>query len=129
MDHKKELERDYSLPKNLYHETLWYIKRYPEMKTEYENSIGKSVEADGQPKGTGISDPTARDASLRVYLRRQIDPVEKALKKIPEGYREGIINNICHGEKYPDYANEKTWKRWKRRFVFYVAQERIKQNV
>lgn len=117
------MERDYKLPKELYMQTLWFIRRYPAARLEYENCIGKSVEQDGQPHGFGISDPTARDAALRIYLRRQFEPVDKALTAIPPEYRKGLMDNIIEREPYPDYADLTTWKRWKRRLVFFVAAE------
>jgi len=111
----------YTLPKVVYKKIFWIVRDYPQNKVRYANCIGKAAEQDGQPRGTGTSDPTERDAEIRVQLSREIDPVDKALEKIPSEYRKPVLQNCIYGKRFPDCASIATWKVWKRRFMYYVA--------
>ena len=121
------MERDYKLDKEVYFETIWYIRQYPELKAKYDSCFWHSGNMDGQPKGTQIGSPTERDASLRVYLGSKLAPIEHGRDKLPIEYQTGVFRNIVYREPFPDYADTATWKRWKRRFVYFVAKERERQ--
>lgn len=98
------------------------IMTYPYKKLEYENCIFKSKEQDGQPRGNQTSDSTFNDVNARLKIySRFLEPVELALDEIPEEYRQGLINKIAFGQREPDYAADITWKRYRRRFRYYVA--------
>lgn len=115
----------YKLEHNLYWQTIWFIRGYPNALFDYQMCIGKSKEQDGMPNGSGISDPTPREAELRIKYGERIEPIEKALEKVPCEYRKPLLENIIYGAKmkpYPDYASTSTWKRWRRRFVYWVAE-------
>ena len=85
----------YRIPRDSWGIIERVIRRYPESKREleiYENDIiYSSPENDGQPKGTGVGDPTARKAEklmsdARVQrLHREVDAVESVYNlMIPE---------------------------------------------
>jgi len=113
--------KSYVLPKTLYYKSIAVIKDYPRMMLDYKFAIGHSVEQDGQPHGTKISDPTADDAQKLWQLSTQIEAVEKALGKIPKEYQKAILEKIVNRKPYPDYAALNTWKKWKQRMVYYTA--------
>lgn len=48
--------------------------------------------------------------------------IEEALGLIPEFFREPVLNNIIYGCRYPLGADERTFRRYKQRFVYYVAK-------
>ncbi len=112
----------YKLPKEVYHRTQWLIRDYPRLKAEYEAAINQSPVMDGQPKGTGISDPTEREAELRLKYGEDVSAIEKGFSRVPEEYRKGLYEAIVLRKRYPDYAGLSTWKRWRQRLVFYVAK-------
>lgn len=118
----------YRLSKEEYQETIWYIRRYPEFKERYNDMLLASKSSDGQPRGSGIGDPTATLAIKTAAVHSRMKPIENSLTKIPEEYRNAILENIINRKPYPSYADTSTWKRWKRRFVFYVAIERRKNE-
>lgn len=118
------MERDYKLEKEVYYETIWYIRQYPSMLKEYEGLIWKSSANDGQPRGTTIGDPTESAAERLATLSERISPIQKGLERVPKEYRKGLLENIINRVPYPYYADITTWRRWRRRFVFYVAMER-----
>lgn len=112
----------YELPKEVYMQTLWFIRTYPQMKEEYTDLIEKAHVMDGQPRGTDIGDPTGQMAVKRAELAAKIKAVENAMTEIPGEYRMTILDSIVFRTPYKDYANIKTWKNWRRRFVFFVAK-------
>ena len=116
--------KKYKLPKEVYMQTLWAIRDYPRLKEEYDSLFGRAPIMDGQPKGTTPGDPTGSIAIKSAELSSKIAAVEKALNRIPEEYREGVMNSIVYRADYPDYAHDNTWKTWRQRFVFYVARNK-----
>lgn len=122
-DYQAKKNNKYILPDYLYKEILCIIRGHEERLEDYLNKIEESpAPADGQPRGTRISDPTAEKAANLEALHRDIRAYEKALEAIPEEYHKGILDNLIKRKRYPDYANRKTWQKWKRRLVWQVAR-------
>ena len=63
--------------------------------------IQRAPEIDGQPKGTGTSDPVAAAAERREKVTAEIRIVEGALEQIPEKYRHAVLRNAC--DQVPAY--------------------------
>lgn len=118
------MERDYKLEKSNYYETLWYIRQYPLMLKERSALLGVKGVSYGGVKGTSISDPTPEQADKLFKLNERIRPIEEALEKVPEEYQKGLMDNIIKRKRYPDYADTSTWKRWRRRLIYWVAKGR-----
>ena len=116
------MSNKYVLSKNCYFKTIWFIREYNEKKEEY-NTISWSFSVmDGQPRGNAISRPTERRGEKAIKLALELDAIEKALARLPEYYREPVLNNILYKKHWPDMADPKTYKKYKRQFVYYVAK-------
>lgn len=101
---------------------LWLIRDYPNIKAKVEDMDGfGSGSSDGGPRSTVPHSSTQDVAIRRAELSWQLDIVEKAMQQIPEEYRAGVWNNIVKRERFPDTASFKAWKRWRQRFIWYVA--------
>lgn len=120
--------RDYysknsDMPEDLYRQTLWMIKGYDRMKTEYDNAIWDSPEPpDGQPRGGNTGDPTSREGLKRAELFRKLQAIEQAKLSLPEDYRDGVWNNVLYKTPYPKSAHRKTWWQYKTAFILRVAR-------
>lgn len=120
--------RDYYLknsdmPEDLYRQTLWMIKGYDRMKTEYDNAIWDSPEPpDGQPRGGNTGDPTSREGLKRAELFRKLQAIEQAKLYIPECYRDGVWNNVLYKTPYPRAGHRSTWWHYKAAFIRRVAE-------
>lgn len=88
----------YILPHNLYMRMVYMIRDYERMK----NIAGKLKNC---------------------QIETEIEAVETALEKIPEFYRLPIYQNVVDGERYPVGADERTFRRYKQKFIYYVAKE------
>lgn len=97
---------------------------YPYALSQRESLLYQNHVSDGQPRGNSTSDPTAQIAIRISKWEDIIIPIEKGLKRIPVEYQAGLLANIIHRKPYPYYADTCTWKRWKRRLVYYIAQEK-----
>lgn len=117
------MERDYKLDKEERQETIWRIKRYPKLLKERSAILGTKGVSYGGVRGTSISDPTAEQASKLERVNDQIRPIEAGLKHIPEEYQKGLMDNIVYKIPYPYFAHPSTWKRWKRRLLYWVFWE------
>ena len=113
------MRNSYYLEKNVYYQTVWFIRGHEDRKAKYESLFFPSG-GDG-PRGSDISDPTGTMALNRGGLELDIAAVAEALDRIPHAYQSGIYLSITERKRFPDYAGTKTWKHWKRRFIYYVA--------
>lgn len=109
----------------LWRKTLFVIRDYDRLKTEYNDRIdeGMSPGSDtpgGKTNRTG--DPTGMKAVKLAVISEQIRAIEKAKLVIPYAYMEGVWNSIQYGTKYPAYADRHTFGRWKRIYVWEVAK-------
>lgn len=101
---------------------LWLIRDYPNIKARVEDMDGYgSGASDGGPRSTVPHSSTQDIAIRRADISWQLDIVDKAIEVVPEEYRVGIWNNILRRERFPNTASLKAWKRWKQRFIWYVA--------
>ncbi len=120
--------RDYQpnsnpLPRTVWNQCLCLVRDYNRLYEEYECAIHDSPPPpDGQPKSGGTGDPTGREAIKRVQMSIRLRAVENALYIIPEEYREGVWDNITKHQQYPDDAADRTYKRWKARFIKKIAE-------
>lgn len=115
------MEKEYLLPKEEYYETLWYIRRYPRFLQERNMILQGRGQSYGNPRGTEVGDPTAITAIKLEKVDIKIKPIKEALEMIPKEYQKGVLEAVIYRKRYPDYADTSTWKRWRRRFVYWVA--------
>lgn len=111
----------YSMPKNLYMETYYAIKSYPEIVMELEYALTNNSTTFGDPKSSDISNYPERYMLRHEEMIRKRDAIDEAISIIPEEYREAIIDNIFFGKPYPLYASRSTYSRWKHRFIYEVS--------
>ena len=85
-----------------YRELLHFCRQYPEWKTEANSLLGiRAIKADGQPHGTGKSDPVAMAAERREKLIEKISIVDECARMIEDGgWYAAIIQNVCIGKSY-----------------------------
>lgn len=90
------------ISKDRYQELLHYCRQYPEWKTEANSLLGiKAVKMDGQPHGSGKSDPVAMAAERRDRLLNKIQLVDACAREIGGGeWYAAIIQNVCIGRPY-----------------------------
>lgn len=90
------------ISKDRYQELLHYCRQYPEWKTEANSLLGiRAVKMDGQPHGSGKSDPVAMAAERRDRLLNKIQLVDDCAREIGGGeWYAAIIQNVCIGRPY-----------------------------
>lgn len=110
----------YVLEKTIYARVLAVVRDYPRMC-----AAQKAALASVPVSGRGGSDPTAAKAQRIERLDADIRAVHGALARIPQEYHAGILDNIIF--RVPmiriEGASEKTWSRWKSRFLYEVAAQ------
>lgn len=117
------MERDYKLEKWRYYEVLWFIRGYPTYLKERMNLLGLKGVSYGGIRSPSVGDPTGNQAVQLSKVEDKIKAIESALNRVPEEYRKGLLDNIIKGRRYPDYAHTVTWKRWRRRFIYWVSEK------
>lgn len=85
-----------------YLELLNFCRQYPQWKIEAGSLLGiRAIKADGQPHGTGKSDPVVIAAEKRDRLLAKIETVDKCAKSVGNGaWYAVIIQNVCIGRQY-----------------------------
>lgn len=102
---------------------LWLIRDYPRIRARLEALDGFGAgQGDGGPRSSDVRSSTESVAIKRAALSEQLDIVDRAFERVPEEYRRGIWESITLHKRYPDYAGIKTWKRWRQRLLWWVAQ-------
>ena len=115
----------FKITKEKYFMTKWFIRQYDDLRAQYEEILEASgMQSDGQPRGRYPGDPTGSKAVKAAEISWQISAIEKGLARIPEEYRQGILDKLARCREYPDTASISTWKRWTQVAVYYIAQER-----
>lgn len=112
---------NFKLEPELYFQTLWFIRRYEDLKRDRDAVLCHTPKREGA-RGSGISDPTYTEAALLLAIDSDIQAIECALTMIPKEYRAGVMASIIDRARYPDTANIKTWKKWRQRFIYYTAR-------
>lgn len=115
----------------LYRETLYFIRQYPEyVRILQEPMAGSSAgNQDGIGSGHRVSRPTEMQAINRAELNHRVNIIDKAIRVVPMDYRDGVWNHVIYQAKYTEdeiffFANINTWKLWTQRFVYEVAVQR-----
>ena len=90
------------ISRDRYGQLLHFCRQYPEWKTEANSLLGiRAVKMDGQPHGSGKSDPVALAAERRDKLISKIGIVDECAKAIGGGeWYAAIIQNVCIGKTY-----------------------------
>lgn len=102
---------------------IYIIRDYDRLKASQDDLILESPPPpDGMPRGSGTGDPTANKASKIEKVHDEVKAIEKAMNGIPVEYLQPILDNIKEGTRFPDYANYKTWKNYKRILIRKVGE-------
>ena len=118
------MERDFKLEPAQRQEAIWFIRQYYFYKQQYNDCLTVKGGMMTIHKSGSIGDPVFATVNRMQRVRKKIDIIEKGLSRIPEEYRSGILEHITKKKPYPYFADPSTWKRWQRRFVWYVYWER-----
>jgi hypothetical protein len=114
---------DIKLPKEVYHRCMWLVrdaamleKLAAAAEADHNSSPDTSYdEIQGSVTVTG--EDTLRRAAFETGC------IRRALERIPEVYREGLLDNIINKAPFSDFAHPNTWKRWKLVFLYELAKE------
>lgn len=114
--------QEYRLSREVYQETIWFLRQYPKFVEKVGDVIDNSPTNDGPGRSSVISDPTAFKAMDRKLgiASDNLRIIRKAAQHIPEEYRKAIFDNAIYRIPYPGYANVKTYQLWRKRFVWWT---------
>ena len=119
----------YLLPHHLYMRTLYIIRDYDRLKEKAEKLLDY---CDKKPEQKFVKTPeeinklkNIKDEPCTLSYERaalETDAIEGALEFIPSFYRDGVLENIMEGARYPLGADERTFRRYKQRYIYHVAR-------
>ena len=92
----------YGIDKNRYLELLHMCRQYPLWKQKLQDLTGiQEIKMDGQPHGSGVSDPVAALVEKRERYIKKILLIDRCALDIDEGlWSRALIQNICYGQIY-----------------------------
>ena len=114
--------RDVRLPREVYYRCLWTVRDAERLKgiAEILDHDEELYYTDAAGAGSGtviVTDDVAKHAAY------ELECIHAAITKVPEVYREGLLDNINKKEPLPDFAHPNTWKRWKLVFLYELAKQ------
>lgn len=127
---KEENPKMYGLPDWIYFQVLAFIRGYDERQrmADEMTALASPLITD-LPRGTGISDPTARMVMMRARLLEMNNMIDDALLIIEDEYVRRVVfdwvktKGMTYEEvKGSEYVSESTAKRGKASFVRMVAR-------
>jgi hypothetical protein len=126
-DRRREISAEidkYRLPDEVYAKTIRQIRRYEELKFEYD-SIPDITRNMGEftTERNYYSDPTADKAIKRGKIKTVLDAVDNSLLELPEGLREHVFAKArCPRMSWSRELPKWEWRKWQGKFVYGVAQ-------
>ena len=118
------------LPKEVYHRCQWLVRdsarlrKLAEASPERpENPCEEGVKHDFLSAEDIYGPVTVADEAAIRRAVYEMDCIRRASEKIPEVYREGLLDNIVDRKPFSDFAHPNTWKRWKLVFMYELAKE------
>lgn len=121
------------LPKEVYYRCLWTVrdmKRLEKLASVLDvRASGKKIKPALLQTGETVQEEADPGAVSLVpddvagRAQRELKCISNALKKVPEVYREGLLDNIIGKEPFGDFAHPNTWKKWKLVFLYELARE------
>lgn len=124
-DYQPKKNNQYYMDDRLWRKTLFVIRDYYRLKTEYDDRINEGMSIGSETLGgktNRTGDPTGLKAVKLAVISEQIRAIEKARLMVPYEYMDGVWDSILYYSRYPSYADRHTYGYWKRRFVFEVAK-------
>ena len=122
-DYQPHKNNPYWLPNTLYRRVLAVVRDYDRMVKEYKEIVHETASGDGQPRSPVPGDPVERKVERMDRLWQDIRAIEMALIHVPPEYRQGVLKNIQSGGWPVDVpAHYKTWVYWRKKFLFYAAE-------
>lgn len=108
------------LEHTVYRRALALVRDYPRMLAARNAIILSTPEGRG---GNGPGRPTEQKALRIAAIDDDIHVVEKALGKIPQVFRQGVLDNVIYGKRMDDLPGARsTWSRWRARLLWHVAR-------
>lgn len=119
----------YWLPKDVYMQTLWFIRGYDRRAGEAaRDPFSSPPPPDGQPRGSGTGDPTATLAVTLADSQVCNRVVDEALEELPEEYRDAVRDNVLYFAPWPKVNGvlvhgKNTYSKYRHVFLFTVARK------
>lgn len=126
-NYQRKKNNPYLLPHNLYMRTVYLIKDYDRLKQREKElrEIYPGLSFDNSPKAKNkFSSALEKNVEELIEISTEIKAIEDALDSIPPFFRKPVMDNIKSGCRYPLGADERTFRRYKQRFIYEVAKHK-----
>ena len=118
---RKPKNNPYWMEHSVYRRALALVRDYPRMAAVRDAIIFESP--DGSQGGWHTGRPTEQKALRIAAMEEDLRIVDKALEKIPQAFRQGVLDNVLYGTRMDDLPGARsTWSRWRARLLWYVAK-------
>ena len=99
----------YTLPDDVRQQAIGALRGYRRLQHQLEE-LDEHAAPDSD---TGVR---------RMLVHSRLIAMDRAIAQIPEEYRTGLLNKLWHNAPYPYIAGEATWKRQRRKLLYYTAK-------
>ena len=113
-------EREMRLPKAVYYQCLWTVKDMERLKRL--EAAGSHTGGEGDMIFFVDEDDVIRSAAALEQAAWRLDCIRRALRRLPEEYRQYTVDNILYNIPFNDMAHENTWRKWRQVFLRELAK-------
>lgn len=122
----------YYLPRGIFRNVVAFCLSYNDLKRQLKTFTGfHSARQDGMPRGSDLSDPTARDGERLAKIEAKIDIIENAVlrcsgKVLYQYMLLSVTDEGCSWAKLEAQGipmNRKAWAQLRRKIYYEVAKE------
>ena len=110
------------VPGEVYYRCVWLIRDRDRLEeiASFSKTKPEQDRSEKAPPGEGlnyVSEAACERAAEELMC------IDSALIKVPEAYRQGVLENISLKKPFSDLAHPNTWKKWKQVFIYELALE------
>lgn len=113
-------DKELRLPKAVYYQCLWTVKDMERLKRL------EAAEAYAADEGELVffvdEDEVIKSAAVLEEAGWRLDCIRKAIRKLPEEYRQYTMESIIYNIPFNDLAHENTWRKWRQVFLRELAK-------
>lgn len=109
-----------SVPKAVYHQCLWIVKDIDRLRRL--EAVGSYEGREDEMLFFVDDEEIIKDGKVIEQAKWKLDCIRRALRMVPQEYRQSTLDCIVYNVPFGDMAHENTWRKWRQLFIRELAK-------